>query len=147
MLRKRKRERAHASPQPDACMQPPLLLTPPPQGAFTPAIESDLKELSAMLCLSAKDASDIRSEIAAGLYRKLLKEEVASRRIDQATSPAKVLGDLVARSGFSPEAAVELHKSLYRSKMNQVGWLAFLLRPPVGAQVLVAEFALCFWCE
>jgi hypothetical protein len=74
-----------------------------------------------MLCLGAKEASDIRSEVAAGLYRKLLKEEVASRRIDAASSPAQVLGELVGRSGFSPEAALELHKGLYRSKVNQVG--------------------------
>ncbi len=43
-----------------------------------------------MLCLGAKETADIRSEVAAGLYRKLLKEEVTSRRIDQAESPAKV---------------------------------------------------------
>jgi hypothetical protein len=33
----------------------------------------------------------------------------------------QVLADLLARSGFSPEAAAELHKSLYRQKLNQVG--------------------------
>jgi hypothetical protein len=74
-----------------------------------------------MLCLSAKEAADARSEVAAKLYRSLLREAVTSRRIDAAASPAQVLGELVGRSGFSPEAALELHKSLYRQKLNQVG--------------------------
>lgn len=91
------------------------------QGAFTPAIDADLKELAAVLCLGAREAADVRSEVAAGLYRKLLREEVTSRRIDDAEAPAKVLSDLVSKSGFSAEAAAELHKSLYRQKMNQVG--------------------------
>ncbi|GBF94257.1 110 kDa translocon of chloroplast envelope inner membrane [Raphidocelis subcapitata] len=90
------------------------------EGAFTPAIESELKDLSAILCLSAKEAADARSEVAAVLYRRLLREEVTSRRIDAAASPAQVLGDLVGRSGFSPEAALELHKSLYRQKITQL---------------------------
>lgn len=123
-----------------------------------------------MLCLGAKESADVRSEVAAGLYRKLLKEEVTSRRIDSAASPAKVrtavqargggaqdtpnacaasaalgllqqpiqccrqlnlliahsnstaqvIEDLVSRSGFSADAAAELHKSLFRQKLNQV---------------------------
>jgi len=91
------------------------------EGAFTPQIDADLKELSAMLCLGAKETNETRSEVAATLYRNLLKEEVTSRRIDQAESPAKVLADLIERSGYSPEMAAELHKSLYRQKLNQVG--------------------------
>ncbi|KIY96976.1 hypothetical protein MNEG_10986 [Monoraphidium neglectum] len=90
------------------------------EGAFTPAIDSDLKDLAATLCLSAREASDARTGVAAQLYRRLLREEVTSRRIDEAESPAKVLADLVTRSGFSPETAAELHKSLYRQKLNQV---------------------------
>jgi hypothetical protein len=31
----------------------------------------------------------------------------------------KVLGKLVEDSGFSPEAAADLHKQLYRQKLNQ----------------------------
>jgi hypothetical protein len=34
--------------------------------------------------------------------------------------PPQVLGSLVQRSGFSPEAALELHKSLYRQKLAAV---------------------------
>jgi hypothetical protein len=46
-----------------------------------------------------------------------LKDEVASRRLDAAPSPAKVLGELVAKSGVGPEVAAELHKTLYRQKL------------------------------
>lgn len=52
-----------------------------------------------MLCLGAKESADVRSEVAAGLYRKLLKEEVTSRRIDSAASPAKVRTAVQARGG------------------------------------------------
>lgn len=63
-----------------------------PQGSFTPALDAELKELANVMALSAKEASDTRSEVAASLYRRLLKEEVTSRRIDAAESPAKVCG-------------------------------------------------------
>jgi hypothetical protein len=32
----------------------------------------------------------------------------------------QVLGELVEASGFSPEAAAELHKQLYRQKLQQL---------------------------
>lgn len=68
--------------------RPPFVFHP--QGAFTLQIEADLKDLAAMLRLKPKEAADIRAEVAANLYRRLLKEEVSSRRIDAAESPAKV---------------------------------------------------------
>lgn len=52
-------------------------------------IESDLKELSVILCLGAKETNEIRSDVAGALYKKLLREEVTSRRIDAAASPAQ----------------------------------------------------------
>ena len=58
--------------------------------SFTPAIEADLKELAVVLCLGAKEANDIRSDVAGSLYKRLLREEVTSRRIDAAASPAQV---------------------------------------------------------
>jgi hypothetical protein len=138
-----------------------------------------------MLCLGAKETADIRAEVAAALYRRLLKEEVTSRRIDAAADPEKVpalqswgggglgargagarraraqlfraagcgqsqrapgvpggvataaerstlppthpnpppqvISDLIAKSGYVRDGADELHKSLYRQKLNQVG--------------------------
>lgn len=59
------------------------------QGAFTPALEADLKALADMLCLPAKDAAATRAGVAEGLYRRLLKEAVAAKAIDIAKSPAK----------------------------------------------------------
>jgi len=90
------------------------------EGAFTPQLDADMKDLAFLLCLGAKEAADIRGEVSAALYKKLLREEVTSKRIDAATSPAEVLGKLVGDSGFSPEAAADLHKQLYRQKLNQL---------------------------
>ena len=53
-------------------------------------IEADLKELSVILCLGAKETNEIRSDVAGALYKRLLREEVTSRRIDEAASPAQV---------------------------------------------------------
>jgi hypothetical protein len=61
------------------------------QGAFTPEIEADLKDLSQIFTLAPKEAADLRAEVAAGLYRRLLKDEVTSKRIDAAASPAQVI--------------------------------------------------------
>ena len=88
--------------------------------AITPALDADLKALAAMLALPPKDAADARAEVAAALYRRLLKDAVAGGRLDSAASPAQALGELVDRSGFSPEAAMEMHKQLYRGKIGAV---------------------------
>ncbi|KAF8060559.1 SULTR2 [Scenedesmus sp. PABB004] len=90
------------------------------RGGLTPAIDADLKELAVILCLGAKEAGEVRSNIAGALYKRLLREAVTTRRIDEAASPAQVLGELVERSGYSPQAAAELHKSLYRTKLGQL---------------------------
>ena len=90
------------------------------EGAFTPEVDADLKDLAAVLCLSAKEAAAARAEVAAALYRRLLKEEVTSRRLDAAASPADALAELVRKSGFSADAAEALHRQLYRQKLAQL---------------------------
>jgi hypothetical protein len=60
------------------------------EGRFTPQIEADLKELAVILCLGAKESGEVRGDIAGALYKRLLREEVTSRRIDAAASPAQV---------------------------------------------------------
>lgn len=44
----------------------------------------------ASACRVLFHALQVRSEIAGALYKKLLREEVTSRRLDEATSPAQV---------------------------------------------------------
>ncbi|GFH05898.1 uncharacterized protein HaLaN_00440, partial [Haematococcus lacustris] len=58
-------------------------------GRFTPQLQADTKDL-----------------------------QVVSGRLDSAPSPADLLGGLCDRLHFSPEAAMELHKSLYRTKLE-----------------------------
>lgn len=86
-------------------------------GEFSAALDDDARDLQGILGLGAKDAASIRDEVAAKLYRRLLREEVTSKRIDAAADPQTVLAALAARVRFSPEAATELHKQLYRAKM------------------------------
>lgn len=88
------------------------------KGEFDAALEADCKELQAVMALSAKEAGVIQDEVAAKLYRKLLKDETSSGRIDAAASPAQVLQALCERCKFSPEAAFEFHKSLYRQQVT-----------------------------
>ncbi len=56
----------------------------------------------------------------ARVYRRLLREEVTSGRLDAAPSKAAVLQQLCERLKFNPEAASALHKSLYRQKIDQI---------------------------
>lgn len=88
------------------------------KGEFDSALEQSCKELQAVFGLSAKDASAIHDEVAAKLYRKLLKEETSSGRLDAAASPATLLQAMCEKCKMSPEAAQEFHKSLYRQQVN-----------------------------
>lgn len=60
------------------------------------------------------------SDCSSSGCRRLLREEVTSGRLDQATSKAAVLQQLCDRLKFNPEAAGSLHRSLYRQKMDDV---------------------------
>lgn len=87
------------------------------QGGISIALEQEAKDLQSIFNLGSKDAQVIRDEVAAKLYKRLLKEEVTSGRLDAAPSPAAVLQGLCEKVRFGPEAAFELHKQLYRGKM------------------------------
>lgn len=86
-------------------------------GAFDADLERDAKELQGILGLSSSATQQLQDEVAARLYKRLLKDEVTSGRLDAAESPAQVLGALCDRVRFSPEAALELHKGLYKAKL------------------------------
>uniref|UniRef100_A0A7S0S6E9 Uncharacterized protein n=1 Tax=Chlamydomonas leiostraca TaxID=1034604 RepID=A0A7S0S6E9_9CHLO len=87
-------------------------------GEYGADLEADARDLQAMLGLSAATAQGLTDEVAARLYKRLLRDEVTSGRLDAAASPAEVLGSLCERVRFSPEAALELHKGLYKTKLN-----------------------------
>ncbi|KAG2482678.1 hypothetical protein HYH03_018413 [Edaphochlamys debaryana] len=90
------------------------------EGEFSAALDSDASELATIMSLGAKETQALRDEVAARLYRRLLKEEVTSGRLDAAESPAKVLQQLCEKVRFRPEAALELHRQLYKQKMAQL---------------------------
>ncbi|GLC39997.1 hypothetical protein PLESTB_000120100 [Pleodorina starrii] len=87
---------------------------------FSSELEADAAELATILCLGAKETQALRDEVSAKLYRRLLKEEVTSGRLDAAASPAGVLQTLCDRVRFRPEAALELHRQLYKAKMSSL---------------------------
>lgn len=89
-------------------------------GSFTDELEADMNELQALLCIPSKDAVKVQDDIASALYKKLLRDEVRSQRIDKAESPAEVLEQLCVRTRFSPEMALKLHLSLYSKKLTEV---------------------------
>lgn len=86
--------------------------------AFTDALEADSADLRTIIGLGPKEATAIEDEVKEKTYRKLLREEVTSGRLDAAPSKAEVLGDLVDKVRWDGDAAMELHKSLYRQKLS-----------------------------
>lgn len=89
-------------------------------GELSEAVEDDAVLLQQVLCLPEREAKNLSDEVVAKLYRKLLREEVVSGRLAAAPKPSAVLGDLVDRIRFNPEAAVELHKQLYKDKLARL---------------------------
>lgn len=73
-----------------------------------------------MLWLHAAVPQGIVEEVAARLYRRLLRDEVTSGRLDAAASPAGVLQVLCERVRFSAEAAMEMHRQLYKQKLSSL---------------------------
>lgn len=88
--------------------------------AFSDALAADAKDLQVIAGLGTKEAANIEDDVKEKAYRKLLREEFTSGRLDAAASKAEVLGELVDRVQWDSEAALELHKSLYRQKLSSL---------------------------
>lgn len=89
-------------------------------GQMTVQLENDLEDLMIVLALGPKEADAIREEVASKMYRKLLKEEVTSGRLDAADSKAAVLQKLCDRLRFRPELAAQMHRSIYKQKVESI---------------------------
>ncbi|KAL4522238.1 hypothetical protein Ndes2437B_g07974 [Nannochloris sp. 'desiccata'] len=85
---------------------------------YTDALEADAADLRTIAGLGPKEASTIENEVKEKAYRKLLRDEVTSGRLDSAPSKAEVLGDLVDKVRWDGDAAMELHRTLYRQKLS-----------------------------
>ena len=88
--------------------------------AFTDALEADAHDLRTIAGLGTKEAATIENEVKEKAYRKLLREEVTSGRLDDAPSKAEVLGELVDKVRWDGDAAMELHRNLYRQKLSSL---------------------------
>ena len=86
--------------------------------AYDDSLEADVADLRVLMGLGIKEAESIENEIKEKAYRKLLREEFTSGRLEAAASKAEVLGELVDKVRWDGEAAAELHKSLYRQKLT-----------------------------
>lgn len=90
------------------------------QGAFTDALEADVTDLAFVMGLSSKEVDAVRSEVVSRMYRKLLREAVQSGRLEAAESPATVLQALCDTVHYAPQQAAELHRGLYRQKLESM---------------------------
>jgi hypothetical protein len=89
-------------------------------GAFLAAAQADASTLASALALGAKEATEIRTDAVRRAYRRALRAEVQSGRLDDAPSKAALLGDLCDRLAFDADAAAALHKDIYRQKADSV---------------------------
>lgn len=85
---------------------------------YTDALEADAADLRTIAGLGPKEAATIENEVKEKAYRKLLRDEVTSGRLDAAASKAEVLGDLVDKVRWDGDAAMELHRNLYRQELS-----------------------------
>lgn len=89
-------------------------------GMFTDALEADVTDLAFVMGLSPKEVDAVRGEVVSKMYRKLLREEVQSGRLEAAESPATVLQTLCDKVHYAPQQAAELHRGLYRQKLESM---------------------------
>eukprot|EP00891_Asterochloris_glomerata_P003309 jgi/Astpho2/3309/fgenesh1_pg.00054_%23_10_t len=90
------------------------------ENRFSQQLEQDLAELQTMLGLGRKECQKICDETSSKVYRRLLREEVTSGRLDAAPSKAAVLQGLCDTVKLQPEVAQALHKSLYKQKLDSL---------------------------
>jgi len=88
------------------------------EGQFTIKLSNELDELMFVLGLGPKEAERVTTEVCSKVYRRLLREEVTSGRLDAAESKATVLQRLCDRLQFRPELAAAMHKGIYLQKME-----------------------------
>jgi len=89
-------------------------------GVFADETEAAFGELRQIFGLGPKEAAQIRDDVVVRAYRAKLREKVTSGELEAAPSKAEVLGELCDSLRFEPEAAGQLHMSLYRQKLSSL---------------------------
>lgn len=87
-------------------------------GCFSDSLESDAQDLRFLIGMGPKEAENIEHEVKESTYKKMLREEVTSGRLDAAASKAELLGELVEKVKWDGEQALALHESIYRQKLS-----------------------------
>ena len=86
--------------------------------AFDAAARADADDLALELALSAKEAKDRVDAAVRKAYRRSLRAEVTSGRLDAAPSKAAVLGELCERLSFDAADAAAMHVEIYKQKAD-----------------------------
>lgn len=86
--------------------------------AFDAAARADADDLASELALSAKEAKDRVDAAVRKAYRRALRAEVTSGRLDAAPSKAAVLGELCERLSFDAADAAAMHVEIYKQKAD-----------------------------
>ena len=84
--------------------------------AFDAAARADADDLASELALSAKESKERVDAAVRKAYRRTLRAEVTSGRLDAAPSKAAVLGELCERLSFDAADAAAMHVEIYKQK-------------------------------
>lgn len=89
------------------------------RGSMDATLENDLSDLQLAMGLGPNEAKSIRDEVITAAYRRLLRDEFRSKRLEQAPKKAQALQALCDRIGYDPEAAVSVHKGIFVERMDK----------------------------
>ena len=84
--------------------------------SFDAAARADADDLALELALSPKEAKERVDASVRKAYRRTLRAEVTSGRLDAAPSKAAVLGELCERLSFDAADAAAMHVEIYKQK-------------------------------
>lgn len=84
--------------------------------SFDAAARADADDLALELALSTKESKERVDAAVRKAYRRTLRAEVTSGRLDAAPSKAAVLGELCERLSFDAADAAAMHVEIYKQK-------------------------------
>ena len=84
--------------------------------SFDAAARADADDLALELALSPREAKERVDAAVRKAYRRALRAEVTSGRLDSAPSKAAVLGELCERLSFDAADAAAMHVEIYKQK-------------------------------
>jgi hypothetical protein len=81
--------------------------------------EEECHELKNILGINHKDSDEFMSIVLQKAYKKALRDEFASGRLENASSKASVLNELCYRLGMSSDVALKINKEILKRRFEQ----------------------------